>query len=630
MLIKKQHAQALLNLLKHGAQGDAVENYPSHILGDLEIAGLVSFPVPANAALTYNGQLLANLLEESLDSGLVAPVDEWKEGHRWIASEIISMLDSAHRAQNVPESTWAALKERGFAHEVKDKERKITRRELNEAGEAVLELYFVLEPNLHVDGELAEAIKRSPMGPTRAVNLTASGDIKDRLENMRLIAYSVPDGDVVTFTGLGQAVKNTLQAGVTPIEGEMISPSILKMVAAVADGDEVTAEGLVTLEELGYLLDEETLSPAGEQALEVYRLFHDKPEQPLYSFAISEDEVDVLATIDALWKKNQENPKIEASFDEIKRELVDRKIREYKKLLEEYGRELKEMPKKKQEIARKFADAKDKAQWFEDNFSLRELLYALEAFSLIHTTEGKENPEVFTITDYGHGVLADQKNDRREISSVALKSLMHANELFLSPNREWVEKARAERLLGEFEASKSGRFYEDLAQHPIRQPLMTKYGMEIFKKIPSQGMTVDELLSQARDEDEKHAMEMALNLLEARGFIEVLPDGNIVETEAGELMDKAMSGVPAGFGAPINPVMYRVIKAIAQAGSLYDKERKIRILPKHLKQAIKASGLPPAVFEKAYTAARNARYLGKNSVNEAGINVLQAVAAMNP
>ena len=630
MLIKKQHAQALLNLLKHGAQGDAVENYPSHILGDLEIAGLVSFPVPANAALTYNGQLLANLLEESLDSGLVAPVDEWKEGHRWIASEIISMLDSAHRAQNVPESTWKALKERGFAHEVKDKERKLTRRELNEAGEAVLELYFVLEPNLHVDGELAEVIKRSPMGPTRAVNLTASGDSKDRLENMRLIAYSVPDGDVVTFTGLGQAVKNTLQAGVTPIEGEMISPSILKMIAAVADGDEVTAEGLVTLEELGYLLDEETLSPAGEQALEVYRLFHDKPEQPLYSFAISEDEADVLATIDALWKKNQENPKIEASFDEIKRELVDRKIREYKKLLEEYGRELKEMPKKKQEIARKFADAKDKAQWFEDNFSLRELLYALEAFSLIHTTEGKENPEVFTITDYGHGVLADQKNDRREISSVALKSLMHANELFLSPNREWVEKARAERLLGEFEASKSGRFYEDLAQHPIRQPLMTKYGMEIFKKIPSQGMTVDELLSQARDEDEKHAMEMALNLLEARGFIEILPDGNIVETEAGELMDKAMSGVPAGFGAPINPIMYRVIKAIAQAGSLYDKERKIRILPKHLKQAIKASGLPPAVFEKAYTAARNARYLGKNSVNEAGINVLQAVAAMNP
>jgi len=135
---------------------------------------------------------------------------------------------------------------------------------------------------------------------------------------------------------------------------------------------------------------------------------------------------------------------------------------------------------------------------------------------------------------------------------------MHANELFLSPNREWVEKARAERLLGEFEATKSGRFYEDLAQHPIRQPLMTKYGMEVFKKIPSQGMTVDELLAEARDEAEKHDMEMALNLLEARGFIEILPDGNIVETEAGELMDKAMSGVPAGFGAPINPVMYRV------------------------------------------------------------------------
>ena len=630
MLIKKQHAQALLNLLKHGADGDAVENYPAAVLGDLEMAGVVAFPVPAKAALTYNGQLLANLLEESVDTGLVAPVDQWKDGHRWIASEIISMLDSAHRAQNVPDSTWDALNERGFVEEVKDKERKITRRVLNDAGEAVLELYFVLEPHLHINGELAEAIKKSPMGPTRAVNLTADGETKDRLENMRLIAYSVPNGDVVTFTGLGQAVKNTLQSGVTQIDGEMISPSILKMIAAVADGDEVTAEGLVTLEELGYLLDEETLSPAGEAALEVFRLFHDKPEQPLYSFAITEDEADMLATIDALWQKNSENPKIEPSFDEIKRELVDRKVREYKKLLEEYGRELKEMPKKKQEIARKFADAKDKAKWFDDNFSLRELLYALEAFSLIHTTEGQENPEVFTITEHGQGVLADQKNDRREISSVALKSLMHANELFLSPNREWVEKARAERLLGEFEATKSGRFYEDLAQHPIRQPLMTQYGMEIFKKIPSQGMTVDQLLSEARDDNEKHDMEMALNLLEARGFIEILPDGNIVETEAGELMDKAMSGVPAGFGAPINPIMYRVIKAIAQAGSLYDKERKIRILPKHLKQAIKQSGLPPEVFEKAYIAARNAKYLGKNSVNEAGINVLQAVAAMNP
>jgi len=251
----------------------------------------------------------------------------------------------------VPATTWDALAERGFAHEVKDTERKITRRVLNDAGEAVLELYFVLEPHLHINGELAEAIKKSPMGPTRAVNLNADGETKDRLENMRLIAYSVPNGDVVTFTGLGQAVKNTLQAGVTQIDGEMISPSILKMLAAVADGDEVTAEGLVTLEELGYLLDEETLSPAGEAALDVYRLFHDKPEQPLYSFAISEDEVDVLATIDELWKKNRENPKIEASFDEIKRELVDRKVREYKKLLEEYGREF--IPLKARKI-RKF------------------------------------------------------------------------------------------------------------------------------------------------------------------------------------------------------------------------------------------------------------------------------------
>jgi len=154
--------------------------------------------------------------------------------------------------------------------------------------------------------------------------------------------------------------------------------------------------------------------------------------------------------------------------------------------------------------------------------------------------------------------------------------------------------------------------------------------MEVFHRIPEKGMTVDEVYAALKDRLPEERIRWALEKLEMRHLIDILPDGNVVETEAGEIMDRALAGVPEGFGNPVNPVVYRLLKALREVGSLYVKEKKVRILPRNIAEAMKRSGLSKEAFENALEQARAAGLVGRNSINEAGLLVLEAVEKMSP
>ena len=88
--------------------------------------------------------------------------------------------------------------------------------------------------------------------------------------------------------------------------------------------------------------------------------------------------------------------------------------------------------------------------------------------------------------------------------------------------------------------------------------------------------------------------------------------------------------MPEGFGNPVNPLVVRLLRALRQAGTLYVKEKRVRVLPRNLERAIRLSGLSREAWENAMEAARVAGFVGKNAVNEAGLLLLEVAERMNP
>ncbi len=653
MVIGKAHALALKRLLKEQNEDKPYtemtkDNYP--VMLELERAGLVRQQTPVRWILTYSGTAMAELLEDLYKQGpkpyaedeedvggefvirdgrgLSAP-EEWPDKWRFVGSEIIAMLDAADRAERVGEKAEKALMERGLAVRVWDRNRKKEYLMLSDAGREVLEIYRRAHPRLILDSELAEFIRKVPAGPTSSDKLPLGSHEEHLLESMRLIAYSVPMSDAYAFTALGQAVKKALAAGGF-VSGTVLSEDIMWSLATHADGEEIPEAALARLQELAYVDDNGELLPAGEWVLEAFRLWYDGPRKDVWTIAVEAEEVEVLGVINTLYS-NYVSTKSESelpTFDNIRRRMIDRKIKQYKKLLDKYGRRIKEIPDKYRKIAEAFADAKDLAKWYDDNFMLRETLYSLESFNLIDSLEEK-NKEIFKLTPIGEQVLNEQGGSERDITSTAVKSITMTRKMFSAPAIEWLNEAQEANLVGSAEPTKSGYFYAKLAETIKRLPLLTRFETEVFHVIPAKGVTEKEVYDLLERRGEKRErIKWALEKLEARRMIEILPDGNIVETAIGEKIDEALPGVPEGIANPINPIIVRMLEALRKVGTLYVKERKVRVLPKNIKEAQKISGLSGEAFNNAITVAKLAGFVGKNSITTAGLTLLEAMDAM--
>ncbi len=591
MIIQKRHAELLLLVGKAMEAGEETYAFEKGVspeedefyLRELEYAGLLRLERPIEYVPTYTGSLIIEALNEAVNSGLVSHPSEWDESFRWVGSEVIAMIDGALKCQGQVRGEVAErLERRGFAKDG----------HLTPIAEQIVELYRLSHPYVTVTKELAEYVKKMPPGPAETKILPVGKHHLLELEAQRLIAFSVPRSDVFALTGLGQKVRQAIRLG-APVHEVVVSADILDAVAMVVRRPhEVPQEMRVLLMELAYINGEGKLLPAGRALYDAYLIYREGPITLSPSVQITSEEVHIIKTIDELWKKHELNPEI----------YPDRK--QIRKYMEE--------------------------NWPYREYDITTALYTLEAFHLIHAEEFEKKPGtlIYYLTDYGKRVLEDQNLRERPISAAAVSAITLTRREYSAPGIDWVKRGREEGLIGTGAPTKSGMMYADIAESIDKKPHITGIENKVLSKLPlTRGMFIEDILSQFPEKEHKDIM-VAIEKLDAREVIEILPVGAVILTDAGRLLKRALAGVPTSFANPINPLLVRLLDALRQVGTLYEKERKIRLTAEQWKKAEKLTGLDSETLREELLLAQKAKFVGKNRINEAGLLLLEALDLM--
>ncbi|NPB06044.1 MAG: DUF505 domain-containing protein [Aquificae bacterium] len=645
MIIMREHAIALLAVKEALERGEPTykvreKTREEEVFLELEFQNLVRLKNPLEYVLTYWGEALVNLMRDMIEKGFIPHPEQWEEDFRWVGSEIINMIHSTLLNDGRPgKKIEHALADRGFLGEVElPKKGKV--KTVNEYAKRVYEIYQEITPRLEVSRELAQYIKSMPPGPAEKGMLPEGKHFPLLMESMRLIAFSVPNSDVYTLTALGQAVREALKE-IPPSLETLISEDILEdFILALDEGiDKLPDAGKEVLYALALFDAEGNLLPAGEKLLEVYRIWKKKELKPPKTFNLEVFEEELLLTIDKLLKKHEELAGPLPTKEELVRELLLRPLKEYKHLVEFYGRRINQdfNYKKKEEIKKKFQELKtveelfkhfyeQGGKWYKKMMDLvSEALYSLESFDLITTDLTEKGELYYKPTEYGKKVIEDlNSHGVRDVTATGVKAITVSKGEFTAPNYEWYRQALEEVLVRSGSPTDSGRLYANLAYEIKRKPHLTRFELIVLHKIPKAGMFLDELYAEF-DETMREEVHLAVEKLQARGYLDVLPNDGLVLTRAGELIKEAVSSVPEGLGNPVNPFMFRIIKAIYEVGSLYVKEEKVRILPKQFEEVEKKTGLDHETFVNELALLRLLGILGQNSLHKSGLALLKAV-----
>ncbi|WP_457625451.1 DUF505 domain-containing protein [Persephonella sp.] len=649
MIIRKEHALALLNAKSQEEKGLSCQitvKSEEEPYKELELQNLLEQGnSPVEYVLTYRGRNLVYLLEDMIGKGLIQHPSEWDDRFRWIGSEVIAMIESAVLSGEMTgEEIFEALEKRGFAQKTHEEKRGWLKK-INNYAKSVYEIYKNSRPRLEISKELGHYIASMPAGPAETKMLPEHGRFPLILESMRLISFSVPSSDVYTLSGLGQAVQKVIQSMAPSLEtviNEDYIHALLKLLDRGADS--LTSQELEVLEELAFIDADGNILPAGEHLLEVYRLWSERAYRPVKTFNLETIDEELLIGIEKVWEKNKTNPEIVPTAEEIVHYLMEKPLKEYKHLIGFYGRMVNQAMgyKKKEELKKKWAELftiedlfkhfwEKGNSWYEKLYdTVKESLYSLEAFDLIISEiDEKTGKTVYRLTPHGKKVLKDIKEKGvREIKATAVKAVTITKTEFGSPNYSWYKDAVEEHLIGGGFPTKSGHLYEELAYNVKRLPHLTRFELMVLHKIPEYGMFLEDLFDEF-DETLKEEVHYAVNKLEARYILDVLPNNGLRLTEAGKLIKKALSGVPEGIANPINPLIVRILQAIKQVGNLYVKEKRVRVLPKNWEEAVRLSGLDKETFEKEIAVARLAGFIGRTSIHESGLEILEAVELLN-